>query len=347
MILDFYNILFSFKSLLSISFALYLLLIFYWKSIFNLLQLKAYKSIQKVHHQETSRLGGFVIYIFFSLSILTGLIDNSFFFNIMLSSIPLVLIGLKEDLYQNTSPKFRLLIMLFSCLIFFYINPLALPIVKIPFFNFLTTNYYISIVFYTFSILVLINGMNLIDGMNGLCGFTTIFIILSLWYLAIISGDSEMVYLMSFTLLPLLIFIIFNFPFGKVFLGDFGAYFMGFILSLLTIRLFGKNPELISWKAILILFYPCMELLFSYVRKYLHGISPFTPDDKHLHTLVFKKIEKIFGSNIFSNPSTTFVISFFWIIPPILGIYLENVFNIALGLLVLTTIYLLLYRIVK
>ena len=122
-------------------------------------------------------------------------------------------------------------------------------------------------------------------------------------------------------LLPLLSFLLFNFPFGKIFVGDLGAYFYGFAISLVTIYFFGKHQELLSWSAALLLFYPSSELLYSYLRKIINKQSPMDPDNEHLHSLIFNRLIKNVNTQNVSNARTTLILSFFWVLPPLLFIY--------------------------
>jgi UDP-GlcNAc:undecaprenyl-phosphate GlcNAc-1-phosphate transferase len=268
--------------------------------------------------------------------------------NILISSIPLVIVGLKEDLFHNTSPRSRLFSMTISCLIFFYINPITFPVLDIPLLGALINFYPVSIIFFTFSILVVMNGMNLIDGMNGLFGFTALFLLLAISLIAFNIGD---LYIMEIAILfaaPLIIFLFFNFPFGKIFIGDFGAYFYGFVIAVLTISLFSKHNYLLTWSAVLILFYPCMELLFSVIRKIKNHKSPFEPDSKHLHSLLFKKLRKSYMNSLFANSLTTLFLSIFWITPFLSSFFSPINLLITLVLsLILTVIYLFLYSLVN
>ena len=260
----------------------------YWLKIFNYFKLKTYTNIQRVHKNEIPRLGGFFIYLFLWVVFFIGLIDDNFFYNLLISSIPFVAISLKEDLFHDTSPKNRLILMVFSCLIFFYINPIYFPVIEIPYIGKIISLYPISIIFFTFSILVVMNGMNFIDGMNGLCGFTSSVILIVLIFLSNTYYDDQTIKLSYMYLAPMLIFLIFNFPFGKLFFGDMGAYFYGYLISILIINFFGRHENLLSWMAVLILFYPCMELLFSFIRKIKSNTNPFNPDNRHLHSIIFQ-----------------------------------------------------------
>jgi UDP-N-acetylmuramyl pentapeptide phosphotransferase/UDP-N-acetylglucosamine-1-phosphate transferase len=86
-------------------------------------------------------------------------------------------------------------------------------------------------------------------------------------------------------------FLVWNYPAGLIFLGDGGAYFLGFMLGELAILLVMRNPQVSSWYALLLLIYPVFETLFSmYRRFFVRGKSPAMPDGIHLHSLIFRRI---------------------------------------------------------
>lgn len=347
MINNLIELFFLIKFPLIVLFVTFGILSFYWKSIFKFLKLKSYKNIQRVHKNEISRLGGLAIYIFFWIIYLFDFIKDQFFASLLISAIPFVLISLKEDLFHNTKPKNRLILMIISCLIFFYMHPINFPIVDIPYFGEVISSYPVSIIFFTFSVLVVMNGMNLIDGMNGLFAFTVLSILISLAYLLIIDQDEENLKLIFLFSAPLLIFLFFNFPIGKIFIGDTGAYLYGFIVSILTIKIFGKHPELLTWLAVFILFYPSIELLFSFIRKAINNTSPFKPDSRHLHSLIFLILFYFFKKVHLSNNLTTLTLFIFWLSPPFFVIYLNNLLTLSIILVLYFLVYLYIYKLVS
>ncbi len=232
-------------------------------------------------------MGGLIIYLFFWTAYALGYFQEKFFLSILISTVPFIIFSVKEALFHNIAPTTRLILMIISCFIFFYIYPLDFPIIDIPYIGKVISFHPLTIVFFTFSILVVMNGMNLIDGMNGLFVFTALFQLICFYFLGLLFNDHFLVYISIIFSFPLFIFLIFNFPFGKIFIGDSGAYFYGFVISNLTIYSFGKYNSLLTWAAVLILFYTCMELLFSYIRKIRNKKSPFEADNNHLHSLIF------------------------------------------------------------
>ena len=93
------------------------------------------------------------------------------------------------------------------------------------------------------------------------------------------------------TMGALLGFLRWNWPGGKIFLGDGGAYLLGFILAELSVLLVMRNPGVSPWLPLLFLIYPVFETLFSiYRKKILNGHSPGLPDSQHLHMLIYNYV---------------------------------------------------------
>lgn len=341
---NFVNILIQIRFPILLLVAIFFLLSFFWNKLFTIFNLKAYSSIQKIHKEETSRVSGFLIYLFLIILCLLNYVESHLLINILIASIPYVIVGLKEDLLFNTYPMTRIASMIISCLVFFYINPIVFPVLDIPILGKAVTFYPINFLFFTFSILVVMNGMNLIDGMNGLFGLTATFQLMSLGFIGYLINDYEILKLSIIFLFPLILFLCFNFPLGRIFAGDIGAYFYGFLNSILTIYLIGKNDYLFSWIAVLILFYPCIELLFSFTRKLVAGTNPLNPDDKHLHSLLFKYYKNIFGKYICDisllNSLVTLSLVFFWFLPFAIVVFsYQNLIYIISSIIILAIVY--------
>jgi UDP-GlcNAc:undecaprenyl-phosphate/decaprenyl-phosphate GlcNAc-1-phosphate transferase len=314
---------------------------FFWKKIFWAFSLKTYQSKQRLHENEIPRIGGIIIYLF--VTFLASFVIKSHLFNlILISAIPIIIIGGKEDLFHNTSPKLRLIGMILSAFLFIYFLPSNLPEINFPLLNLLLTFSVTKLIFFIFSILVIMNGNNLIDGVNGNMALSNIAQLCVIALLAMTFDDVHLVKLCFIFLIPLFVFLIFNYPFGKIFIGDVGAYFYGFSISALIMYLFGKHYQLLSWNAILILIYPSIELLFSFVRKkFFENNSPFSPDANHLHSLIFRYFAKRL-----SLTNNSFVIIF--LLPMTLAPFLayffsDNIFSIIFSIFIIFLIYTMMY----
>jgi UDP-GlcNAc:undecaprenyl-phosphate/decaprenyl-phosphate GlcNAc-1-phosphate transferase len=118
---------------------------------------------------------------------------------------------------------------------------------------------------------------------------------------------------------------VFNFPLGKIFIGDGGAYFIGFMMAIIGLMLGIRNEEVSHWFILLLFIYPLYETVFSiYRKKIVRGTSPSQPDGYHLHMLIYKRLVKCktFKNNkVMCNSVTSpflWVLSLVGIIPAII-----------------------------
>ena len=322
-------------------FMIFAMISFFWKKIFIFFSLKTYQSKQRLHQDEVPRIGGLIIYIFL---IFTALLSfHSQLLNIILiSAIPIIFIGSKEDLFHNTSPKIRLIFMILSASLFIYLLPTKLPEIDLPILSKILSFAFVKESFFIFSILVIINGNNLIDGVNGNMAFTNIIQLCVVALLAFTVNDNELIQISFILLIPLFIFLIFNFPFGKIFSGDAGAYFYGFSVSALVIYLFGMNDHLLSWGAVLILIYPSVELLFSFIRKrFFENSSPFSADARHLHSLIFRYFDKHLKG---LNNSLVVIFLFPFIFAPfMINLFIYNIISLLLTIIITLILYVIMF----
>lgn len=304
-----------------ICFSLNFVVIKSWKQLSLILNIKKYVAEQKSHSGETSRLGGAVMLVgilaFITISRVFYETEYLFLETIILASIPLMLVTLKEDLYQNTSFATRLAAAALGTFIFLVTTQVELPQIEV----FLLSDIvhftpFTSKFFFVICLVTLINGMNFIDGLNGLLSFTALVQLGALILVANSQADYEVI---SLALIPFgltIVFLIFNFPRGKLFFGDVGAYFIGFYIGLLTIYFFGRHENLSSWVAVVILFYPCMEVIFSFLRKiYFESTSPFIPDRNHLHSRIYYLLKSANLSSLRANNLSSVFLFIIWGLP--------------------------------
>lgn len=254
------------------------------------ISLKKGKQTQDIHQGNISRLGGLILIVlvfFFIYAFNTQIIPHDFLFISSLVLIP----ALIEDFGFNIKPTIRLFIILMGCLLLI-INLKSLPQFDLMFLNIVFNNFYFQIIFYTLALATVINGQNIIDGTNGLSASTGIVIFVCIGYLGIEINNPEIIQIAIFVTILLISFLLFNFPYGKLFLGDAGSYFIGLLGGYLIIEIFALNPQLPTWSAVIILFYPSLEVIFSHFRKVYSRQSPFLPDNKHLHLKIFYLLMK-------------------------------------------------------
>ena len=317
------------------------------KKFYQKLGLKSYQAIQRIHLNETPRLGGF-IFIFSLISFVAFSSTNEsiqLLKIILICLIPIIIIGIKEDLFHNVEPAIRLLALLFVGWLFRaqFIGPLPV-LTDIPFIGKLLLLQGGISIFYILSMTAVANGMNLIDGVNGLCGAVALSILSALLFLSYKTSDVVMLSTIFSVILILMPFLIFNYPYGKIFLGDLGAYSLGLIISMLTIILFGRHPEISPWGAVLILIYPATEVVFSLLRRMVKGIPIYHPDAAHLHLKIFHFFRPQPHYKKMANALVTPTLSALWLFPllSISWVYQKPLF-IWIAIILFIAFYFMLY----
>jgi UDP-N-acetylmuramyl pentapeptide phosphotransferase/UDP-N-acetylglucosamine-1-phosphate transferase len=150
----------------------------------------------------------------------------------------------------------------------------------------------------------MMNAVNIIDGFNGLASGIILLILLSFAVTSQGQNNMDILTIVYIALGSTFAFFILNFPKGKIFLGDGGAYLLGFIVAIIGIFLASKYEGVSPWYILAIFIYPVWEVLFSIIRKFTIGLSPMQPDTYHLHMLVYRQITH-------NNPLTSlFMIGF-------------------------------------
>jgi UDP-GlcNAc:undecaprenyl-phosphate/decaprenyl-phosphate GlcNAc-1-phosphate transferase len=200
----------------------------------------------------------------------------------------------------------------------------------------------LAIIFFSLGLIGLMNGINFIDGMNGLAVLTIMGALSSCIALSYIAKDNQAFIVLVPWLIMLSIFLLFNYPFGKIFLGDSGAYFIGILLGIWLIDFFARHNQISSWNALLIIFYPSIEVIYSVIRKISQGKSPFYPDREHLHIKIFDIVYLATKKPLYANNVTTIFLAIFWLAPALMVQFLySSQLAIAICLVFLTTCYIL------
>lgn len=310
----------SFSLNILISLILILLSLRYKNNLFNIYS--QYNTVQKIHKGYVPPVGGIIIFIAFYLSIFS--FSDSFLNNqlhIFIGSSLIIFIGLLEDFSGKIKPIYRFVTIFIASFIFVYQQD-ALPNIEVPILeNILNDIPLAEKFFYAIGLTMVANGINMIDGVNGLAGMTSMSIIIAILSLLALYKGINLYYIeIFFLIIPLVIFLMFNFPFGKIFLGDAGAYWIGWILGVWIIEIYAKFP-LNTWGAVLILFYPLYEVIFSFTRKIFSRKSPFQPDINHLHIKLYFFLKADNERSIKFNSFVTVCLMPFWIIPSLMIVW--------------------------
>ena len=248
--------------------------------------------VQKFHKDPTPHIGGVPIFIGFFVGLWFLPIEQEIKLLLLVASLPVFIGGIVEDITAKITPSQRMLAALVSVVIaFFWID------IKIDSLGFLWVDDVFAsytLVSLLFTMLVMggaINSLNIIDGNNGLMLGYSILATLAFTYIAYMFGDDLIIQLGLLLTTVLLSILLFNFPFGKIFVGDGGAYFIGFILAVIGLMLADRHQEISNWFVLLVFIYPMYEVLYSmYRRKLITRSRTDEPDALHLHSLIYRKV---------------------------------------------------------
>ena len=251
--------------------------------------------VQKVHLHSVARIGGLPIFLAVALTAaITAwrVQDLASWLAVLLSCSSIAFVGgIVEDYTGKVRPSRRLLLTMAAAVLGYLALDAKIARLDMPFFSLNLDSLWLILPLTVLAVAGIANAINIIDGFNGLASVVTIFMLLSLAYVGWQVGD-------MFVLISALTvagatagFLIWNYPVGLIFLGDGGAYFIGFMLGELALLLVMRNPQVSTWYAALLLIYPAFETLFSvYRRMFIRGKSPAMPDGIHLHSLIFRRV---------------------------------------------------------
>ncbi len=249
---------------------------------------------QKFHKKSVPRIGGVSIALGIFAALITKIIANpsaTIELRLLVCSVPVFVIGLTEDLTKKISVKMRLAFTAFGALLLTQLLDVSIGRLDIPGLDYILSFSIISILFTIFAITGLANAYNIIDGFNGLSSMVAILTLLGISYVAFSVGDFTILSLSLVMAGAILGFFIWNYPRGLIFLGDGGAYLIGFWVASLSVLLVSRHPNVSPWFALLINAYPIIETLFTIYRRKIHqGKSPGLPDGIHFHTLIYRRI---------------------------------------------------------
>lgn len=249
-------------------------------------------SLQRFHECDTPCIGGVPVFIGLSVGLYMLGHQVELLLAMWLASLPVFIVGLYEDLSARIPPSVRLLSAFLSIVIAYFLLNVGIFSLGIGWVDYVLSNY--TIVSLLFTLVVVggaINSLNIIDGFNGLSGGYSILASLAIAYVAYILGDGLILQLSLTLVYSILGFFVLNFPLGRLFIGDGGAYFVGFMMAIMGLIFVDRHEELSNWFILLIFIYPMYELLYSiYRRKFIHKTNVSRPDISHLHSLVYRKL---------------------------------------------------------
>lgn len=259
------------------------------------------QGVQKIHAHKVPRLGGIPIAIAaFAGLALQGVYQQEAMAPVfMVCALPILVVGLWEDITRRVDIWPRVLAAMASAFLSFWLLDARFAAVGIPVLDeWLAIQHPAVLLAITlFAVSGVAHSTNLIDGCNGLSSGVSIIVLVALGCIAYQVNDQwlfESTWILAAATLG---FFVLNWPSGRLFLGDAGAYFLGFSIAVFSLMLVARNPEVSPWAPLLLMIYPVWETLFTIIRRvWALGIGHVgRPDTLHLHQIIYRRLVRRYG----------------------------------------------------
>lgn len=252
------------------------------------------QGIQKMHNHPTSRVGGVPVYFSLVLTwyLIADLGAKDLLGLLLLGGLPAFVAGLAEDVTKRVGVGARLMVTVASGVLTWWLSGVSLTRVDVWGIDTLLQWTLVSVAFTAFAIGGVANAINIIDGMNGLASLAAMLMLLALATIAYSVGDTALLIVILVVVSAVGGFFLVNWPWGKLFLGDGGAYFIGFSVALLSVLLIERNHNVSAFAPLLICIHPITEVLFSIYRRRQRYAHPGLPDRLHFHSLFKRRYVK-------------------------------------------------------
>ena len=258
---------------------------------------------QKFHHKVVPRVGGIGIALglIIALSVHQTLNqEHNSPLEIILCATPAFLIGVLEDFTKKVGIQLRLLATALSAVAGAFFLNATITQINVAGIDEILSLPIFSLIFTVFAVSGLTNAYNIIDGFNGLASMVGVITLSALAYISFLNSDIHLMYLSLLMLVSILGFFIWNYPKGLIFLGDGGAYLIGFWVATISILLVTRHHNISPWFALLVNAYPVVETAFTIYRRKIHqNKNPGQADGIHFHSLLYRRL-------IVSNSKKTF-----------------------------------------
>ena len=243
------------------------------------------KDNRRMHDHPIPRMGGLAIFLGFLLSVLLFAEITPQLRGMLLGSVIIVVLGIFDDIYSLPA-MFKFVVQIVAALVAVFsgnvIQTLSNP-------NIFSSDLYwdlgvLSIPVSVIWIVAITNAVNLIDGLDGLaCGVSTISS-MTLLVISLVVSDAPAAILMAALAGSCIGFLPYNLNPAKIFMGDTGSTFLGYVLAVVSIQGLFKFYTIISFAVpLLMLGLPIFDTCFAFIRRIAHGQSPMHADRSHVH----------------------------------------------------------------
>ena len=316
---------------------------------------------QKFHTSAVPRIGGVGVLVAMAVAgeyaNFTQKDSASYFWLFLGCGLPAFLVGIAEDLTKNVAARWRLLATCVSAALAVWLLDAVILRTDIPGIDQAIRWMPAAVALTLLCVTGVANAVNIIDGFNGLASMCVMMMLLGIAYVAFQTGDVFVAGTALIAAGAVFGFFVWNFPAGLIFLGDGGAYFLGFIVAELSVLLLARNSVVSPIFPLLLCAYPIFETIFTmYRRRVLRGVATAQPDGIHLHTLIHRRLIRLnFGPGvgerrrIHRNSMTSpylWLLCLLSIIPSVLWWNSTRVLSIFLLLFILLYVFLY-WRIVR
>ena len=300
--------------------------------------------VQKFHVHPTTRVGGVAVVVgVWAGSFLATSESQALLWPLLLAGLPAFVFGLLEDITKRVSVRTRLLATMASGALGWWITGYSITDANLPGLDMLLGFTAVSVLFTAFAVGGVANAINIIDGFNGLAAGTVLIILGSFALMANALGDAALLHTSIILAGAVLGFGLLNWPMGKIFLGDGGAYFIGFALAWLAVLMLARHPGVSAWAPLLVCAYPVLEVAFSMLRRHRRGLHPGHPDRLHLHSLVKRRLARKLlpgTSNLVRNSATGAIMWCAALLPTLIAVnYPGHTPTLVLGWLLSALLY--------
>ncbi|NTV03079.1 MAG: glycosyl transferase [Chlorobiaceae bacterium] len=280
-----------------------------------------HEGVQKFHALPTPRIGGLALFLaLIAAHMIAGSSTGGLLGLMILASIPAFAAGILEDMTRKVGVRERLLATMVSGALACMLTGVHLDHVDVPFFDRLLSVVVVAVVFTSFAVGGVANSINIIDGFNGLAGGVLMICFGMLGTIAWQVGDIQLVNLCLLLAVAVAGFLLLNFPYGKIFMGDGGAYLMGFMLAWIAVLLPMRNPSVSPWASIVACSYPIIETIYSMIRRTITRAGSGNPDSAHLHSLIKVKLIRRYFSHQPQQVRNALVSPLCWLVTMLLAI---------------------------
>lgn len=279
---------------------------------------------QAQHKRPTPRIGGAAVIagVFVACLAFFSVIGNDLLMALIAGTVVFV-VGLREDIQRDMSPKARLLAAFASAALAIVLSGAVVPRFGIPYVDGVVGFIGVGVIVTMLWSAGACHALNLIDGLNGLASGYSMIAAAAYFAIGGFTGNTDVQLVSAILFVALFGFFVLNWPYGRLFLGDAGAYAIGHVLSWLGIILLVRDPNGAGLAAILILFWPVADTALAIIRRKLLDKDTDQPDRLHFHHLVVRALRLLTNKQFnpdFLNPAAAIVLFPFIAVPVTAGV---------------------------